>query len=264
MLTLSKKCAVELEVVEGVAWLTFAASENTINRAFVSDLKSHLLAIQTDQTCRAVIIRAEGNNFCKGLDLEEISHLEQFACPELLLEFLDCLKLIVKLTKPVIAHVQGAAMGGGVGLASACDIVIAEENASFSLPEVLVGMIPAIVTPFLLRRLSLSRIHYMTISSLTVGAMEAYNWGLVDQVVKTDEANKAIRQHLQRLFRSSPLALAASKEYFWRLHQSELENQSEQAVASLSAWLSQEKVLEDIEKFNQGEMPSWFVHYKGR
>src|SRR4051794_17851779 len=79
-------------------------------------------------------------------------------------ELLECLTLICNVPCPVIASIQGQVMGGGVGLVAACDIALSEDHVTFSLPEVTVGMIPALITPFLCRRLTLGRIQYLALS----------------------------------------------------------------------------------------------------
>jgi methylglutaconyl-CoA hydratase/polyketide biosynthesis enoyl-CoA hydratase PksH len=152
-------------------------------------------------------------------------------------------------------------MGGGAGLTAACDLVLCSREATFSLPEVMVGMIPALIAPFLLRRMSLARVRYLALSSRRIGAEEAREYGLVDQVA-TEGMQKALEAQLQRLFCSAPAALSQVKEYFDRLDGSDFHQQRQAAADELDQWLGRPRVLEGVRTFAQGFSPQWFEKYR--
>ncbi|HEV2149583.1 MAG TPA: enoyl-CoA hydratase-related protein, partial [Longimicrobiaceae bacterium] len=148
---------------------------------------------------------------------------------------------------------------GGVGLAAACDLVIAAPEARFSLPEVVLGVIPAVVTPFLLRRLPPGRAGALSLGSRTLGAAEAHALGLVDEVA-ADGVEAALERQLGRVFRSSPAALAAQKRHLDALSGgAALEAQAAAAVDRLLEVLADPEALEGARAFADGFAPAWFA-----
>jgi polyketide biosynthesis enoyl-CoA hydratase PksH len=110
-----------------------------------------------------------------------------------------------------IAHVRGRANAGGIGFVAASDIVLADEGARFSLSELLFGLYPACVLPFLVRRVGFQRAHYLTLTTQPITARQACEWGLVDAI--DEQGHTALRRHLQRLRRLSKPAIRRYKTY---------------------------------------------------
>ena len=247
----------------GVARIRLAAphSGNALNLPLVEQLSHAIQDASNDQTCRVITISAEGPDFCRGLDLEQVMDSDGKVDPALFQLFLDCLLLICESAKPVIACVEGNVSGGGVGLVAACDMVLANEKVVFMLPEVIVGMIPALIGPFLLRRLTPARARYMALSSRGIKGPEAKGFGLVDEVV-SQSMSVTLNRQLKRLFRSYPLALAESKQYFDKLANNDLRQQTEVAKQQLTSWLSQPEVIAGMQTFAEGYSPPWFQRYK--
>jgi enoyl-CoA hydratase/carnithine racemase len=253
---------VQYEMHAGVACVILAAphSGNAINTHLLQGVRRSIERATADESCRAIVISAQGPDFCTGLDLAEAFGEGQHRAPELLRMFRDCLLLIATTSRPVIAVIEGNVTGGGVGLMAACDVTLAAKNATFMLPEVVLGLIPAVVSPFLLRRLAPARVTYMTLSSRGLSAAEAHVFGLVDEVAE-DDMTATLKRQLQRIFRSSPLALAASKQYIARLGADELFEQTEIALERFLPWVEQPSVVEEIYRFLEGFSPTWFQKY---
>lgn len=255
---------VRYEIISGVARITLSSpnSGNALTVSLLEHLIQSLKQAEVDDSCRVIVLQAEGDDFCKGLNLEATftkgDRLDLAICKK----FLNCLTLICNSSKPVIAFVEGYVTGGGVGLVAACDLVLASEHTVFMLPEVLVGMIPCLIVPFLLRRMTLGRVKYMTLSTQGIPASEAQVFGLVDELA-TDGMAYTLNRQLQRLFRSSPHALAESKRYFDRLQAEELNQQLEIALDQLTSWLEQPDVVGGIRAFAEGFSPPWFQKYRG-
>jgi enoyl-CoA hydratase/carnithine racemase len=125
------------------------------------------------------------------------------------------------------------------------------------LPEVILGMIPALITPFLLQRMPIGRIRYMALSSRSLTAEEAHWSGLVDEVAVPD-LHVAIEKQLRRILRSSPDALAAAKAYLGQLQKGERIRQTDAAIATLVSWLERPGATEGIRAFANGFSPPWF------
>jgi methylglutaconyl-CoA hydratase/polyketide biosynthesis enoyl-CoA hydratase PksH len=256
--------AVQYETISGVAHITLLSpkSGNALTIPLIKALIQSIKQAVTDESCRAIVIAAEGADFCKGLDLEAVFCSGDRPDPNIFKMFLDCLYLISTCSLPVIACVEGNVTGGGAGLVAACDLVLATENVVFMLSEVIVGMIPALITPFLLRRMTLGRVKYMTLSTRGINALEAKDFGLVDEVA-TDGMSNTLNRQLQRLFRSSPRAIAESKQLFAQLDSGELHRQMELDLNHLLSWLEQPEVVEGVRTFAEGFSPPWFKKYRG-
>ena len=257
--------AVEYQLDSGVAWIKLASprSGNALNATLILQLSRALEDSINDESCRVITITATGSDFCKGLDLEEAFIKGGLPDQEFFKMLVDCLTLINSSSRPVIACVEGNVTAGGVGLVAACDIVLASNNAVFMLSEVILGMIPALIAPFLLRRLTPARLRYMTLSSRRIPAPEAHIFGLVDEVA-TEGMSQTLNRQLQRLFCCSPHAIAESKQYFEQLHSQDLHRQTEIALNQKMSWLKQPEVIEGIQTFTEGFSPPWFQKYRGQ
>jgi polyketide biosynthesis enoyl-CoA hydratase PksH len=200
----------------------------------------------------AVIVTLEGvgEAFCEGLDMELLADgvdsttaLEQFA---------DLLHAIEATPRPVIALVNGPAWGGGVGLAAAADLVLASPRATFGLPEVLFGLVPAMVFPVLVRRVGHARARWLALSAATLTAGEAHRLGLVDEL--TDDLEGALARHSRRLERLDPRAMAAVKSMAVA-HASSRAGYREHAVGAFQHLAASAQTRERIDRFLNGQTP---------
>jgi len=257
---------VQVDNDAGVTWLTLCTPQvgNVLNAALIAALQGALAQANGDPACRVIVLRAQGADFCKGLDLAWTVAQQGQPDGAFLQNVVDMLTAITTADKPVIAYVEGAVSGGGVGLVAACDLVFAGAQATFMLPEVIIGMIPALITPFLLRRMPLAHVRYLTLSSRSLAATEAKGFGLVDEVADATAETLAhlLEKQLQRLFRSSPAALAESKRYFQQLEQGQLAQQTALARRHLAAWLAQPTVATGLQSFVEGFSPDWWAKYR--
>jgi methylglutaconyl-CoA hydratase len=171
-------------------WLARAEKRNAFDGDMLHKLDEALQQAQELETCRVVVIAAEGKAFCAGADLAwmaqqaaeggEANIRGARTMGGIFHRISDC-------RKPVVARVHGATMGGGVGLASACDIVVASERAFFALSEVRLGLVPAVISPFVVRRVGPSRARALFMTGGRVAADDAHRFGLVDHLVEHDD-----------------------------------------------------------------------------
>jgi polyketide biosynthesis enoyl-CoA hydratase PksH len=184
---------------------------NTINARLVEELHAVVSICEQADVARPVtifILEGLPEVFCAGGDFAATNAGSGAADPEPLYD------LWVRLSRGpfvAISVVRGRANAGGVGMASACDIVLADRTASFGLSELLFGLYPACVLPFLVRRIGLQKAHYLALMTRPIGAEDALRWGLVDAV--DDDADKLLRQHVARLQRLSRPAIGRYKRY---------------------------------------------------
>lgn len=190
---------------------------NAIDSAMVRELGEVYALASASATTTVVVLSGLSEVFCAGADFAVISDAAQqgqdtVADPEPLFELFRLISTGNCLT---IAHVRGRANAGGVGMVAASDVVIADESATFSLSEMLFGLIPAVVLPFLIRRIGFQRANYLAGTTNTIDARRAVDWGLIDTLAADSEAS--LRAHLQRLGRLSKRAVVRYKAYLREL-----------------------------------------------
>jgi polyketide biosynthesis enoyl-CoA hydratase PksH len=187
---------------------------NTINGRLIAECNQVLSVCQEDAS--VVVVSGSPEVFCFGADFKAIAGKstkveEHDGGPGPLYD------LWLRLTTGpyvTISHVRGKANAGGIGFVAASDIVLADETAQFSLSELLFGLYPACVLPFLVRRIGFQRAHYLTLMTQPIGSRQACAWGLVDAVESQSEA--LLCRHLQRLRRLSKTAIRRYKMYMSR------------------------------------------------
>lgn len=228
-------------------------ANNTISDQLIEECRQVLSACEESIT--VVVLEGLPEVFCFGADFQEMhdtaaSGLPAEHDPEPLYNLWLQLATGPYIT---IAHVRGKANAGGIGFVSACDIVLADQTAVFSLSELLFGLFPACVLPFLIRRVGLQKAHYLTITTQPVTVQQAYTWHLVDAY--EEQSTALLRKHLQRLRRLPKTGIIQYKRYL-----SQLDNNLQQSKAlALEAnreMFSNSQTLEGIFQFVQhGQFP---------
>lgn len=213
---------VRLEVSGAVGRITLARPEkkNALDEQAANELVAGLEQLGTDEAVRVVLIAADGSDFCAGADLEALERALG-ASPEAHLHDAEALgkvfQSIRELPRPVVAAVQGRALAGGAGLATACDIVIAREDARFGYPEVRVGFVPAMVMTMLRRATGEKRAFELVATGRQVSAAEALEIGLVSRVVARSEFDAAVEELVTQLAATPPESLRLTKRLFYAL-----------------------------------------------
>jgi methylglutaconyl-CoA hydratase len=164
---------------------------------------------------RLVVLAASGQSFSAGADLNWMRRMADYSYQQNLADALalaELMRTLNNLAKPTIAKVQGPAYGGGVGLVACCDIAVASETASFSLSEVRLGLIPAVISPYVVNAIGERQARRYFLSAERFGAREAQRIGLVHEVVAAEELDGAVARLLDTLAGNSPAAMAAAKD----------------------------------------------------
>jgi methylglutaconyl-CoA hydratase len=199
-----------------VARLTLDRPErhNAFDDTLIAALESALRALAANDAVRVVLLAAEGKSFSAGADLNWMRRMAGYSDAENLADaerLAALLRGLDRLAKPTVALVQGAAIGGGVGLVAACDIAIASEAALFALSEVRLGLIPSVISPYVVSAIGARASRRYMLTAERFDAAEALRLGLVHQVVAADaleDANQAVVRHL---LAGGPAAIAESK-----------------------------------------------------
>ena len=162
-----------------------------------------------------------------------------------------------QLPIPVIGRINGPAYGGGLGLISCCDIVIAVESATFSLSEVTLGLIPATISPYVVKRLGESNARRMMLNARRYNAREALQLGLLHRVVRVDELDDAVEEEVRAIQRCAPEAVSASKELIATVEGQSAHELVGETIERLAKTWETESSREGIAAFLEKRKPTW-------
>lgn len=193
---------------------------NALDDGIVMELKLALKEANDASDVRVVVIEGAGNDFCSGADLSVLQKIARSSIIENLEDTALLMELFVQirnLTKPVVAAVKGRALAGGCGLATACDLILANESAQFGYPEVKIGFIPAMVMAILRRSVSEKRAFELITSAEPINAKEAERIGLINQVYSDDDFDTKVTEYLSSLTRKSASAIFLTKRLLYQM-----------------------------------------------
>ncbi len=245
----------------GVATLTLnrLKQRNAFDHALIAEIQRALEMIANNAEIRVLKITANGEFFCAGGDLQwfkNARNLSEIDNVSDALKLAQCLKTLNEFPKPTIAVVQGPALGGGVGLVACSDIVIATTDASFCLSEVKLGLVPATISPYVLRAIGSRQMRRYALSAETISADEALRIGLVHSVVGKKDLKSAEEKLIQQLLNNAPAAMSITKKLI-----SELivrDSDEVQKTASLLAKIRvSEEAQEGIKAFLEKSEAPW-------
>ena len=211
-----------IETENSVCIITLNRPEkrNALNDALIDALKEALRAADRDETLRAVVIRGAGKDFCSGADLSALQKIAESDVLENLWDaenLMELFAMIRRIKIPVIAAVQGRALAGGCGLATACDLVLAAESARFGYPEVKIGFVPAMVMAILRRNLSEKKSFELITQGFEFSAREALNFGLINRVLPDASFDAEVKDFVDVYGKVSRSAVVLSKKLLYQM-----------------------------------------------
>jgi len=252
-----------------VAVITLSDGEhgNLLSPEGLGELAAALDATLGDPHIRAVLLRSNGPAFCLGMDLARwaapVSPNSRSEAEDAVDRYASVLKAIFSARVPIVCLVEGEVRAGGVGLVCACDIVVAGERASFELGEVIFGLIPTNVLPYMLSlRMAPQKARYLVLSSRRITASEALRLNLVDEIVPDADGERRVREIFKRLLCSSPRALAAAKEFTAELIGTTPEEGGVLARRRLLEMMRDPSTMEGVRAFQEGHAPAWFSRFR--
>lgn len=250
------------QVSDRVGYLTLNRPEkrNALSHELVGELKRAFDKAAADEKVKVIVLRANGEAFCAGADLEYLQNLQQFSFEENLADSNHLKELFLKiytLGKVVIAQVQGHALAGGCGLAAVCDFTFSTPAAKFGYTEVKIGFIPAIVMVFLLRRMGEGKARQLLLSGELVTAEDAQSLGLVNFISSPEKLEAEVLAFATRLITSnSAQSMATTKKMIAAVQSMPLEQAleyasemnararaSEDCQRGIAAFLNKEKII---------------------
>ena len=191
-------------------------ARNALNFELIEQLEHAVKTVAANSAARVLVLSGNGKSFCAGMDLRGV--LNDAQKMGLMLHGLARVGLALrKLSIPVIAKVQGAAVGGGCGLVVACDFAFTHEQAKLGYPEVDLGVCPAVVAPFLISKVGAGRARALLLAGGLVDGKEAVRIGLATHLVSVDELDSATTDFAQKLSAGGPNAIATTKRWLHEL-----------------------------------------------
>ena len=194
--------------------MTRAEVHNAFDAALIAGLTAALDKVAADASVRVLVLEAEGASFSAGADLNWMRGMAAASEAENRTDSLALARLmrtLDELPKPTIARVQGAAFGGGVGLVACCDIAIAAEGAKFGLTESKLGLLPAVISPYVIAAIGPRQARRYFATAEIFDATEARRIGLLHEVVNTDALDAAVQTQVSLLLKAGPVAAASAK-----------------------------------------------------
>ena len=193
---------------------------NALDSHMVEALQAAFLKARNDSAVRVVLLRGAGPDFCAGADLAEMEQITSMGPEKSHADALRMGNLFVQmrqLTKPVLAAVHGRALGGGCGLATACDIVLVREDAELGYPEVHLGFVPALVMTVLRRKVSEGRAFELATLGERFSAADAFTWGLATRVIPANAFDASVTAYARELASRPPSSVTLSKALLYDL-----------------------------------------------
>ncbi|CTQ56601.1 putative enoyl-CoA hydratase echA8 [Roseibium album] len=246
----------------GVATLTLNRPEkhNALSALMINELTAAVAQISADATIRVVVLTGAGTSFCAGGDLgwmREQFHADRETRMLEARKLAMMLKALNELPKPLIGRVQGQAFGGGIGMMSVCDTVVAVDSAKFGLTEVRLGLIPATISPYVLARMGEAKSRRVFMSARIFSAVEARDLDLVARVVPSEEMDEVVAQEIKPYLAAAPNAVAAAKALARQLGPAITDEIIEETIQRLADTWETAEAKEGISAFFEKRKPDW-------
>ena len=253
----------QVEHEDTVATVALARPDarNALNAGLIEEIRRCMEELSEDDNVRVVVLAGEGDYFCAGADIGYMRDTAEFSHEENLEDARNIAAMfgaIEECPKPVVARVEGAAIGGGIGLVAAADVSVAEEGTVFAFTEVRLGISPATIAPFVLRKIGYSQTRALFLTGERFDAEKAREIGLVHEVVAEDDLDTAVQEKVEGLLKGGPEALAATKALLRELRDAERGEEATEIMARRIAELrTGEEGQEGLGAVLEKREPAW-------
>jgi methylglutaconyl-CoA hydratase len=249
--------------VVGRVTLNSPEVRNAFNDEAIAELTRAFIQLGQDPQVRVVVLAAVGPAFCAGADLNWMRRMADYTRAENLLDagaLAEMLRVMYECPKPTIARIQGDVYAGGMGLVAACDMAVSVDTANFCLSEVKLGLVPATISPYVIRAMGARAAHRYFLTAERFDAQEARRIGFVHEVVSADALDAKVAEITQALVSASPDAVKACKQLVQDVAghdiSAELIAGTVKAIADIR---SSEQGKEGVQSFLQKRKPSWLL-----
>ena len=244
-------------------WLNRPEMRNAIDDVFIGELSSAFAQAEAAPQVRVVVLGARGPAFCAGANLNWMRKAAEYTPEQNLKDaggLATMLRTLHHSAKPVVARVQGDVYAGGMGLVSACDIAISVDTANYCLSEVKIGLIPATISPYVIRAMGARAAQRYFLTAERFTAAEAHRIGLVHEVVAADALDAKVDEIVKSLSGAAPAALGECKRLLRDVTgQPITEELTQETVRRIATIRSTDEAREGLQSFLQKRKPSWLL-----
>ena len=254
----------EVDGSVGILTLNKAERHNAFDETLIAEITAGLRALEADARVRVVVLSATGKSFCAGADLNWMKRAAGYTSEENLRDahkLAELMRTLNELSKPTIARVQGPAYGGGIGLIAACDIAVATYDALFALTEVKLGILPAVISPYVLAAIGERHCRRYMLSAERFSAAEAYRIGLLHEIAPAEEQlDEAIGEIIDSLLKSGPNAQAECKSLIRFVFGQPIDEMTiDETVRRITRVRSSPEGREGLSAFLEKRKPDWIA-----
>lgn len=242
-------------------WLNRPEVRNAFNDLMVQELHAAFIELENDPHLRVVVLRGRGNVFCSGADLAWMQKVANYDYEKNIAESLSlaqCINTIFHFSRPVVALAQGAVYGGGNGLLAAADIAIASKNTLFAFSEVTIGLVPAVISPYIVKKTGYAKATEWMLTGNKFTSEEALRHGLVNMVMEDADMEPMLAGVVSKLVSNSPSSLLRTKEL---LHSLSLFTDEKSLMKHTAKIIAQARVSSDgqegMNAFIEKRKPIW-------
>lgn len=248
-----------VDVRDGAARVTLNRPEvrNALDAAMLRDLGEAFAFLARDPGLRAVVIDGAGKTFCAGADVNAMRSLDNPRQDAQALA--DVLSAIEAFPAPVIGRVHGAAMGGGSGLVAVCDLVVAAEDAKFAFSEVKLGIVPGVISAFVVLKIGMTQARRYFLTAEAFGAARAKEIGLVHEVVPAERLEPLLQEWITAICNNGPKAVAAAKALLRQAASLGRAEALKLGVDTIAFLRGTDEAQEGLKAFLEKRPPSWIL-----
>jgi methylglutaconyl-CoA hydratase len=233
---------------------------NALDGPLIAALTAAFEDAASDPTVRVVVLTGEGRAFCAGADIawmQKMGESSLEANVEDARRLAALMQAIDRCPKPTIARINGSAFGGALGLVACCDIAIAVRSAVVAASEVRLGVIPAVITPYLIRAMGARSVRRLVVTAERISAAEALRLGLLHEVVEGEDIDVAVRRAVKSCLAGGPAAIAAAKTLVADLSGSVSDEVAAETAGRIAAIRATDEAREGLAAFLERRKPEW-------
>ena len=244
----------------GISRITIGRPErkNAFDAALIADLVAAVGRV--DRSARAVVLQSEGDTFCAGADVEWMRGMAGYSLDENIADskaLAAMFRSLYDLEMPLVARVQGAAIGGGAGLVAVADIAVASTEAAFAFSETRLGILPAVVSPYVVRKIGPSRATALFITGSRIDAKRAHDIGLVERLVEPSDLDAAVGRVLDAIVAGGPKAVNAAKRLVREVEGKRIDEVADLTVKRIAEIRVSHEGQEGLRAFLEKRDPRW-------
>lgn len=254
---------ITVETAGGVATVTLNRpdSHNALTPEMIAGLTAAFDRLAVDSGVRIIILTGAGRSFCAGADLSAMRAAADFSFAENVADgeaIFDLMSAVDNCPRPVIGRINGAAIGGGAGVVSCCDIVVALERATFAFSEVRLGIVPAVISPFVVAKIGQSAARELFLTGERFPTSRAQDMGLVHHVVPDEAAlDEKVAERVATLLNAAPGAQAVAKELIKRVAHAPRDQMRAETSGIIAERRASTEGREGMSSFLEKRAPSW-------